>query len=150
MGAVVVGGVFAWWRELNFWRGADYFGVALPMGHAIARVGCFMTGCCPGRPPHPVQLYESAGLWVIAAASAVLVKRVETERLGRGTAFCAYVFAYGLLRLSLDPLRADGRPERFFGVSHQQGLALALMFFAAGGATVIYRHHRRGPNASFH
>lgn len=26
----------------------------------------------------------------------------------------------------LDPLRADGRPERVLGLSHQQGIALAL------------------------
>jgi len=150
VGALAAGGIFAWWRGLNFWQGADYFAVALPVGHAVARVGCFLTGCCPGRPPHPVQLYESGGLWVIAAASAALLKRVEAGRLGRGTAFCAYVFAYGLLRLSLDPLRADGRPERFLGFSHQQGLALALMFVAAAGATLIYRHHRRFLNASRH
>jgi hypothetical protein len=34
---------------------------------------------------------------------------------------------YGLLRLLLDPLRADGRPERFLGISHQQGIAIALI-----------------------
>ena len=48
----------------------------------------------------------------------------------------------GMLRLLLDPLRADGRAERFLGFSHQQGIALALMFLAAVGATVIHRHYR--------
>jgi hypothetical protein len=27
----------------------------------------------------------------------------------------------------LDPLRADGRPERFLGLSYQQGIALVVM-----------------------
>ena len=148
LGAVAVGGVFASWRGLNFWRGADYFAIVLPVGHAIGRVGCFVTGCCPGRPPHPVQLYESFGLLAISAACAALVKRVETAGLERGTAFLAYAFSYGLLRLVLDPLRADGRPERFLGLSHQQGVALGLMLLGVTGAWLLNR--RRGSIASIH
>ena len=148
LGAVAVGAVFAWWQGLNFWQGADYFAIVLPVGHAIGRVGCFMTGCCPGRPPHPVQLYESAGLLAISAACTALVRRVESTRLQRGTAFLAYGFCYGLLRLLLDPLRADGRPERFLGLSHQQGLALGLMLLAGTGALLFNR--RSGFIASTH
>jgi phosphatidylglycerol---prolipoprotein diacylglyceryl transferase len=125
------GGLFAWWRGLGFWRGADYFAVALPLGHAIGRVGCFFNGCCPGRPPHPVQLYESAGLLAISLTCFFLLKRVQMAKLPSGTSFCVYVFLYGLLRLLLDPLRADGRPERFWGFSYQQGFAIAFMVLAA-------------------
>jgi phosphatidylglycerol:prolipoprotein diacylglycerol transferase len=131
LGALTAGGLFAWWRGLSFWRGADYFAVALPLGHAIGRVGCFLNGCCPGLPPHPVQLYESAGLLAISLACFFLLKRVQMAKLPRGTSFCAYVFLYGLLRLLLDPLRADGRPERFWGFSYQQGFAIAFMVLAA-------------------
>ncbi len=133
-GALLVGGAFAFFQRLNFWRGADYFAVALPLGHAIGRVGCFAQGCCGGRPPHPVQLYESAGLLLIMLATAKILKSIEAARVPRGVAFCAYLIFYGTLRLLLDPLRADGRPERFLGFSHQQGIALALIFagLAAG------------------
>jgi phosphatidylglycerol:prolipoprotein diacylglycerol transferase len=131
LGALTAAGLFAWWRGLSFWRGADYFAVALPLGHAIGRVGCFLNGCCPGRPPHPVQLYESAGLLAISLTCFFLLKRVQMAKLPSGTSFCAYVFLYGLLRLLLDPLRADGRPERFWGLSYQQGFAIAFMILAA-------------------
>ena len=143
LGALATGAIFAWWRGLNFWRGADYFAVALPMGHAIGRVGCLVNGCCPGRPPHPVQLYESAGLIAISLVCFCLLKRVETSRLARGTSFCGYLFLYGLLRLLLDPLRADGRPERFWGLSYQQGMAIALMLLAGVGAFVINSNRHR-------
>jgi phosphatidylglycerol:prolipoprotein diacylglycerol transferase len=143
LGALATGAIFAWWRGLNFWRGADYFAVALPMGHAVGRVGCFVNGCCPGRPPHPVQLYESAGLIAISLVCFCLLKRVETSRLARGTSFCGYLFLYGLLRLLLDPLRADGRPERFWGLSYQQGMAIALMLLAGVGAFVINSNRHR-------
>src|SRR5262249_14187521 len=104
--------------------------------------GCFVTGCCPGRAPHPVQLYESAGLLMISTVCFLLLKRVETGRVGRGTAFCGYLFCYGLLRLLLDPLRADGRPERFLGFSHQQGFAMGLMLFGVLTALMISRQRR--------
>jgi phosphatidylglycerol:prolipoprotein diacylglycerol transferase len=142
-GALATGAAFAWWRSLSFWRGVDYFAVALPLGHAIGRVGCFVNGCCSGRPPHPVQLYESAGLVAISLACFVLLKRVETFRLARGTAFCAYLFLYGLLRFGLDSLRADGRPERFWGISHQQGIALAFMILAGLSILAINRYRSR-------
>jgi phosphatidylglycerol:prolipoprotein diacylglycerol transferase len=131
LGAALAGGIFAWWRRLNFWRGADYFGVALPLGHAIGRIGCYSQGCCAGRAPHPVQLYESAGLLVIAFLTHRVLRSVNMDRLSRGMAFCAYGFLYAALRLALDPLRADGRPERFLGLSPQQGIALALLLASA-------------------
>ena len=148
VGALTTGAIFACWRGLSFWRGTDYFAVALPLGHAIGRVGCFANGCCPGRPPHPVQLYESAGLLAISIVCFVLLKRVEAFRMARGTAFCGYLFLYGLLRLLLDPLRADGRPERFWGLSNQQGIAIAFVLLASAGALLINRNRRPSTLAS--
>jgi phosphatidylglycerol---prolipoprotein diacylglyceryl transferase len=129
-GAVLAGALFALARGLAFVRGADYFAVALPLGHAIGRVGCFFAGCCHGRPPHPVQLYESAGLALIALACRHVVRRIEAGTLPRGDAFRLYLALYGALRFALDPLRADGRPERFLGISHQQGMALLAILVA--------------------
>ena len=68
VGALLAAGIFARVRRLDFLRGADYFAVAIPLGHAIGRVGCYFAGCCSGRDGHPVQLYESAGLLLIAIA----------------------------------------------------------------------------------
>jgi phosphatidylglycerol:prolipoprotein diacylglycerol transferase len=131
LGAALAGAAFAGLRGLSFTRGADYFAVAIPLGHAVGRVGCFFAGCCHGRPPHPVQLYEAAGLALIALVCRRVVARVEAGSLVRGSAFRLYLALYGALRLGLDPLRGDGRPERLLGLSHQQGLALAVIAFAA-------------------
>lgn len=127
IGALLAGAAFAAARGLSFSRGADHFAVAVPIGHAIGRIGCFFAGCCGGRPPHPVQLYESAGLFLIAWSCSGTLARVEEGMLPRGTAFRCYLILYALLRIALDPLRADGRPERFAGVSWQQGIALAIV-----------------------
>jgi phosphatidylglycerol---prolipoprotein diacylglyceryl transferase len=146
LGALATGVIFAWMRGLNFWQGADYVAVALSLGHAIGRVGCFVNGCCPGRPPHPTQLYESAGLLAISLACFFLLKRVQASQLGRGSSFCGYLFLYSLLRLLLDPLRGDGRPERFWGLSYQQGLAIAFMLLGAASALLINRNRHRSVN----
>jgi phosphatidylglycerol:prolipoprotein diacylglycerol transferase len=138
-GAVLAGALFALARGLSFVRGADYFAVALPAGHAIGRVGCFFAGCCHGRPPHPVQLYEAAGLVLIALACRQTLARVETGILARGAAFRLYLALYGILRFALDPLRADGRPERVLGLSVQQGIALLAVVVA-----VLWQHGTRG------
>lgn len=139
LGAALAGWGFARWCGLSFTRGADYFAVAVPVGHAIGRIGCFVTGCCGGHPPHPVQLYEAGGLALIAWCGRAALARVEALELPRGSAFWLYLCLYGILRLALDPLRADGRPERLLGLSAQQGLALALIAVAFAGIRLSRR-----------
>ena len=127
IGAVISSLIFARMKKLSFMKGADYFAVAVPMGHAIGRIGCFLTGCCGGRPPHPVQLYESFGLILIAGVCRGVLTRVESGKNIPGTAFYSYLFLYSFLRFILDPFRADGRPERLFGLSYQQLIALIII-----------------------
>jgi phosphatidylglycerol:prolipoprotein diacylglycerol transferase len=134
-GAALAGGLFAWLRGLDFVRGADYFAVAIPLGHAVGRVGCFLAGCCHGRAGHPVQLYETLGLLAIAAACRWSLAGVERGERRRGDAFRLYLMLYATLRLLLDPLRADGRPERLLGLSAQQALALLII------AAALAWHH---------
>ena len=129
-GAVLAGAAFAALRGLDFVRGADYFAVALPLGHAIGRVGCYFAGCCSGRGGHPVQLDEAFGLLLIALACRRMLVGVERGTRLRGDAFRLYLVLYGGLRFGLDPLRADGRPERLLGISHQQGIALLAVVLA--------------------
>lgn len=130
LGALLAGVLFAWWRRLDFVKGADYFAVALPLGHAIGRLGCYAAGCCHGRDGIPVQLYEACGLVLIALVCRAALIRIEAGEWARGSAIRWYLALYGTLRMALDPLRGDGRPERFLGFSHQQGFALLAVGLA--------------------
>lgn len=113
---------------------------------AFGRVGCFMVGCCYGRPSHvgtcygdehaeagfpacfvgkrlfPVQLVEALAALGITALTiaAVLGGGAPGEGLSR------YVLAYGLLRFGLETIRGDALRPHALRLSEAQWTALAL------------------------
>lgn len=96
-------------------RRSHYLATALgtlPLAIAVARIGCWISGCCYGiatqlpwgvvvagepTPVHPVPVYEALG-WVGVFA---LLQRVD-----RAWVAAAVLIAFGALRLMLEPLRA--------------------------------------------
>jgi len=126
----------------------DCFAGGLPLGHALGRLGCFMAGCCYGKPTslpwgvtftnpiaarlvgtplgvplHPTQLYESAAEFCNFAFLVWLGKRQSF----RGELGGTYLLLYGLERGAIEFLRGD--PDRtlmFHG-------ALSLMQVVAVG-----------------
>jgi phosphatidylglycerol:prolipoprotein diacylglycerol transferase len=129
-------------------------------------VGCFLAGCCYGRPTHsalgvvfpdpetpaghlcriggpihPVQLYEAAGLLGIAALLVALAPRLA--RRPAGTLFLVYLVAYALLRLVTEHFRGDvvERGVLAFGLSTSQTIALAMV---AAGLALAWLLQRRG------
>ena len=120
---------------------ADCAAPALPLGHAIGRLGCFFGGCCYGAPwdgplavtytdliapgahpmvaRHPWPLYESAALLAIAAFVA-LVPSARLARGAFGARFALYAALYGAVRFALEPLRGDSLRGVVHGVSTSQ------------------------------
>lgn len=97
-------------------RTGDGFALALPVGQAIGRVGCFFNGCCWGTPSelpwavelhgalrHPTPLYE-AGLDLVLAA---LIFAWRGRDWPAGNLFRRMLIGYALIRFALDPLRGD-------------------------------------------
>lgn len=86
---------------------------ALVFGHAIGRIGCFLAGCCFGKPTeffwgvhiydhdrHPTQLLEALGLLLIG--TLIVRKKIPTT-----AAATFYLVSYGGLRLVIEVLRGD-------------------------------------------
>jgi phosphatidylglycerol:prolipoprotein diacylglycerol transferase len=133
LGGAAAGGLTAAVLRIPLTAAADLAAPAVPLGHALGRVGCFLSGCCYGRPGadpiaqhvggrHPVQLYEAAGLVVLAGALLVL----ERRRPRPLAVALAYVAGYAALRFGLELLRGDAvRGFVAAGLSTSQAMALA-------------------------
>lgn len=150
------GGALAAWGYCRAWRipladAADAGAPGLALGHAIGRVGCLLGGCCYGRVVdarfplavplagawrHPVQLYEAAGLVVLAIVTASLPRRRG------GAIFFAYVVGYALLRLLVEHWRGDDL-ERGVVAQVLSTSQLCAAVVLAGAGAVLYRLVRR-------
>jgi phosphatidylglycerol:prolipoprotein diacylglycerol transferase len=137
---------------LPIWVTADALAPSLAIGGAIGRVGCFLNGCCYGRPTHlpwgvtfppdsfagldfgnakihPSQLYFSFAGLVLFAVVWALRKRTGPP----GTLFWMSLLLYALVRIPLDFTRAY-EPETAFATvfgativeSQLSSLAIAL------------------------
>ena len=128
------------------------------------RVGCFMVGCCHGRPCHlgvcyrrehadagfsscfvgtrlfPIQLAESAWVFATVLGGVGLVLRGAAP----GEALAWYVVVYDIGRFALEFYRGDTRPYRG-GFSEGQWTSLLLMLVVVGaelgGAVPFHAWH---------
>ena len=117
--------------KLSYAATADWFGAALPLGHAVGRVGCFMAGCCYGAPGvswtydgrHPAQLYESAANLLIFFTTTRLLRRPHRP----GSVFLAYLALYAAARFVIEFWRGDDRGFTVPPFSPSQWIALAVI-----------------------
>lgn len=146
-------------RKLKAAAAADLFAAALALGHAFGRIGCFLAGCCHGRPTacpaavtfsdpasevspfylgvplHPVQLYEAAGNLAIFLLLDAALRRSARRKLPAGSVTALYAALYSALRFSVEFLRGDDRGALHFGLSPAQLISAAV--FAAAAAVFI-------------
>jgi phosphatidylglycerol:prolipoprotein diacylglycerol transferase len=137
--------LFARHHRLPVWHLADFAIPALAIGHALGRVGCFLNGCCYGRPAgdhacgiayppvcepgklfpgvplFPVQILESAALLAIWA----VLLRAYPRRKKDGVVFALYLLLYPPVRFALEYLRGDER-QSWLALDVAQVTSLAL------------------------
>ena len=149
-------------KKLPILKTADLLIIALPLGHALGRIGCFCAGCCYGKPTslpwgvtfthpqalvppsllgvplHPTQLYECVGNLLLFTLLHFYYQRPHKE----GSVLVAYIFGYSLMRFIIEFFRGDFRGDFFLGLSPSQCISL----IAAGVALTLWfklrtRHH---------
>jgi phosphatidylglycerol:prolipoprotein diacylglycerol transferase len=159
--AVALG--FIRYTGLPLWTTCDVFAPGVALGHIIGRLGCFLAGCCYGRPTslpwgitftdpfvaanvgtplniplHPTQLYEAA------AELVILVLLLATERRGRvfaGRTFWLYMLLYAISRYVIEAFRGD--PRGAVGiVSTSQFISVLLTPLAIIMLVTLARTHR--------
>lgn len=102
---------------------------ALPLAHAIGRIGCFLAGCCFGAEStfwwmnkHPVQLYEAFGNFCIFLFLKWLIRKNRVIEIPY-----AYFVSYSILRFLLEFYRADQIRGVYFGLSSAQFTSIFIL-----------------------
>lgn len=152
-----------WWffkkNKLHPYKMLDVMAITTCLVHLSGRIGCFLAGCCYGKPTNswiavtfsdpsshaeplhtplfPTQLME-AGYILLVMITLLALKR---RRRFYGQLFLTYLILYAIGRFALEYLRGD--LARGFIVedylSHSQFIALGVL---AGVALVYYKLSR--------
>lgn len=128
----------------------DAFAAALPIGHAVGRLGCFAGGCCFGKPTtlpwgvtftspiaarisgtplniplHPTELYEAAAEFV----NFLILVWIGKRQRFKGQILGTYFLLYGFERGTIEFFRGDpGRTMMFHNsFSLMQLVSIALI-----------------------
>jgi phosphatidylglycerol:prolipoprotein diacylglycerol transferase len=147
-------------RERNLWMG-DFAISAVPLAHAVGRLGCFINGCCFGRVHHgwfsvvypagssvSAQQFEQGWLDNPAAAAQPVwpTQLMETafnlllygalwichrRRRREGVVLALYLTVYPVGRFLLEFLRGDPRLGAG-GLNAAQWISVALLLAGAG------------------
>lgn len=136
--------VYAHRQKLDIIRILDVCTPAIALAHACGRIGCFLNGCCYGKPTglfwgvrypagseaalrypgealHPVQLYEAGGQFLLCFLYFYLVRHTR-----RGVAMSCYLIFYGTFRFLNELLRGDN-PRVFELFTSAQLIGLAII-----------------------
>lgn len=152
LGGMIAVLLFSWRNRLSFWLLADMLSPGLALGYAIARLGCFLNGCCYGaptqlpwgvvfpaittEPSHPTQIYAALGSLVIC----FLLLRVQSRPKAQGQLFLLYLMLYSVLRFALEVFRRGASAQEMFaGMTQAQVASLVLFALAALGFSRLAR-----------
>ena len=146
-----------WWlarKKISFLKVTDILVPFLALSHAIARIGCFFSGCCYGRPyaqgvifPNlgdntprfPVQLYESAANFL---NFVVLILFFRYAKRKQGDVFFLYLLNYGIIR-SIMEIFFRGDPERGTILIFSTSTFISLFLIVSGAAGLVFNRLRK-------
>mgnify|MGYP001199975259 CR=1 FL=1 len=156
---------------LPVWITADALTPALALGTMFGRVGCFLNGCCYGRPTnlpwgvvfphesfaylefgdqpvHPSQLYNALAGLALFAFFQLLRRRFRVP----GVMFWMFIVAFALVRIPLDWTRTyetDAVIMRvgLSDITESQLMSVGMILF---GTLMILRLRRTAPAAMPH
>lgn len=129
--------------------------LCISIAQACGRIGCFLGGCCYGKPTDswlgvrfpnldhavlPTQLFEAAFLSLLFAVTYHLVMR-----RGFTQSFALYMLCYGMFRFFIEFIRDDPRGRLIDPLTPSQTISLLMIagsvavYFVMKKQLVIYR-----------
>ena len=140
--------------KLNLTDFTDVYAVAIPLGHALGRIGCLFGGCCYGMPYNgpfavtysentlsnapknipllPIQGIE-AGLLIVLF---IILLIIYFKSKGKNTTLIGYFFGYSVIRFVLEYFRYDSARGKLWIFSTSQWISIGL-FLVGVLVTVI-------------
>ncbi|MHB0939233.1 MAG: prolipoprotein diacylglyceryl transferase [Armatimonadota bacterium] len=124
IGGFLAGSAYLVLTRISYWRVADCVAPSIALGYAITRIGCFLNGCCYGKPTdhpwgmqfpdspdwfarvntvHPDQLYASAMGFAIFIVLLLLSRGKSLGRAGR--LFMVLLVLEGIERFTMEFFR---------------------------------------------
>lgn len=163
--AVVISLWYVHKHKMSFWRTADVLCMGVAGGQIFGRAGCFLAGCCWGKPAptgfplavtftdpfaheqigtplnvplHPAQLYESIPLVIVF----LLLAYSFNHRKFAGQQLGLYLLLYSILRFIVEFFRGDPRGSVFHGLLSTSQL-ISILAFVCG--LIVFFIRRRHP-----
>lgn len=149
--ALIFAAAFLKIKKLPLLKTLDLFAPFLALGQAIGRLGCFLNGCCYGKPLswgiyfplhgerlHPTQLYSAFNLLIIFLGLRLLQKRPGPS----GRILFLYLLLAPLERFSVEFFRGDSAPI-FLGLTGFQLISLVIVVVALYANFYLYRRQGR-------
>jgi phosphatidylglycerol:prolipoprotein diacylglycerol transferase len=128
-GFLAVAAAMTWYlrrQHLSFWEVGDLWAPAVALGQGIGRIGCFMAGCCYGKPTdlpwgvvfkspdslapqgiplHPTQVYGFLSGVLIFLTLLI----ITTKKKFKGQVFVWFLILHNTARLLVEKFRGDDR-----------------------------------------
>ncbi len=151
--AIVVALWYVWRKKQSLWRVFDIFAPAVALGIFVARIGCFLNGCCYGipgdlpfcvsfpegsiphahfgdQPLHPTQLYSSLyGLILF-----FVLDFIDKRKKFLGATFALLLMSEAVFRFLIEYVRYY-EPEMvttLFGITFTYNHLIAVALFVLG------------------
>ncbi len=156
IGGILMGILYVKLYGLNLLKYMELILPVLPFGHALGRIGCFLSGCCYGKlvdAQHgfhfaslnegeyalPVQLYEACFLFLLSACliTCTFLLKKKKPYLMSGL----YFFCYGIWRFIIEFFRGD-EIRGVYLLSTSQWISIVII---AIGAYFLFFHPEKCP-----
>jgi phosphatidylglycerol:prolipoprotein diacylglycerol transferase len=155
--------LFCWIKKISILKLCDIMAPSFALGIFITRIGCFLNGCCYGKPCrlpwgvvfpmnspagsmhqgihiHPTQLYSSFYGLIILIILVLLDKKSRFD----GFLLAVFFMLYGMFRFTIDYVRYYELTVQFsfMGASFTFNQAISLSMFVFGFCLVIFLSRR--------
>lgn len=153
IGVLLASIIFCRRHKIKFWRFADLFCPAIPLGYTFGRIGNFINGELYGRVTtvpwgmyfpldpyhmlrHPTQLYEAFFEGILLFTILWIIRK---KKYFEGFLFSLYFIGYGLVRFFIEFLREPDPQLGFVLWSFTMGQVLCIIMILFGIGVIMIK-----------